>query len=249
MSLSAMTLAAASLSRPRNCRKLCFRSGSFTNNPLAPTTVTSSSPEVAPRHCGISQFCFTTTRCLFSVIFLASSLFIGCEREQRKFSDVAPSSARPAPVRQTELQPGAPGTPPSAEVTSVTLPSKQGEGPFDKNAWAVSEGKRLFTWYNCVGCHANGGGGMGPALMDDQWIYGSAAEQIHATIVEGRPNGMPSFGGKIPDQQIWQIVAYVRSLSGQLRKDVRSTRNDHMSVHPSDQARRPEQPKLSGEAK
>jgi len=88
---------------------------------------------------------------------------------------------------------------------------------------------------------------MGPPLMDDKWIYGSSPQQIHATIVEGRPNGMPSFGGKIPDQQVWQIVAYVRSLSGQLRKDVRSTRNDHMSVHPSDQARRPEEPKLMGE--
>lgn len=209
----------------------------------------SSWPDVAPLRCGIPQFCSTTARCLVSVVLLASSLVIGCEREQRKFSDVAPSSGRPAPVRQTELQPGAPGTPPSAEVSSVTLPSKQGEGPFDKNAWAVSEGKRLFTWYNCVGCHANGGGGMGPPLMDDQWIYGSAPEQIQASIVEGRPNGMPSFGGKIPDQQIWQIVAYVRSLSGQLSKDVRSTRNDHMSVHPSDQARRPEQPKISGEAK
>jgi cytochrome c oxidase cbb3-type subunit 3 len=129
--------------------------------------------------------------------------------------------------------------------TAVALPTIGGQGPYDNNAWAVSEGKRLYTWYNCVGCHANGGGGMGPPLMDDEWIYGSEPAQIHATIVEGRPNGMPSFGGKIPDQQIWQIVAYVRSLSGQLPKDVRSTRNDHMSAHPSDQARRKEQPKTS----
>jgi cytochrome c oxidase cbb3-type subunit 3 len=126
------------------------------------------------------------------------------------------------------------------------MPVIGGQGPYDRNAWAVSEGKRLYAWYNCVGCHANGGGGMGPPLMDDQWIYGSEPAQIHATIVEGRPNGMPSFGGKIPDQQIWQIVAYVRSLSGQLPKDVRSTRTDHMSAHPSDQARRKEQPKTSG---
>jgi cytochrome c oxidase cbb3-type subunit 3 len=54
---------------------------------------------------------------------------------------------------------------------------------------------------------------MAPDLMDDEWIYGSRLEQIHATIVEGRPNGMPAWGGKIPDQQIWQIAAYVRSMS------------------------------------
>jgi cytochrome c oxidase cbb3-type subunit III len=169
-----------------------------------------------------------------------------CERERRQFTGVAPSSGRPAPPRASELRPGAAGAP-SPEPTSVTLPSKGDQGPFDQNAWAVSEGKRLYTWYNCVGCHANGGGGMGPPLMDDTWIYGSEAERIHATIVEGRPNGMPAFGGKIPDQQIWQIVAYVRSLSGQLSKDIRSTRNDHMSVHPSDQARAPQQPKTTGE--
>ena len=44
---------------------------------------------------------------------------------------------------------------------------------------------------NCVGCHCHGGGGMGPALMDDQWRYGGRIDQIAATIAEGRPNGMP----------------------------------------------------------
>ena len=34
---------------------------------------------------------------------------------------------------------------------------------------------------------------MGPALMDDEWIYGSRPDQIFATIAEGRPNGMPTW--------------------------------------------------------
>jgi cytochrome c oxidase cbb3-type subunit 3 len=45
------------------------------------------------------------------------------------------------------------------------------------------------------------------------WIYGGRLTQIQQSIVEGRPNGMPAWGGKIPDQQIWQIAAYVRSMS------------------------------------
>ncbi|HEY2683062.1 MAG TPA: cytochrome c [Steroidobacteraceae bacterium] len=81
------------------------------------------------------------------------------------------------------------------------------------NAAAVNTGRILFGQFNCAGCHSNGGGGMGPSLMDDEWIYGGRLEQIHASIVEGRPNGMPAWGGKIPDQQIWQIAAYVRSMS------------------------------------
>src|SRR3954463_3176762 len=88
------------------------------------------------------------------------------------------------------------------------------ENDYEKNAYALSEGKRLFEYFNCSGCHFHGGGGIGPPLMDDRWIYGSNPENIHATIIEGRPNGMPSFRGKIPDYQIWQISAYVRSLGG-----------------------------------
>jgi cytochrome c oxidase cbb3-type subunit 3 len=81
------------------------------------------------------------------------------------------------------------------------------------NADAVNTGKRLFGQYNCSGCHSNGGGGMGPSLMDNEWIYGGRLEQIHQTLVEGRPNGMPAWGGKIPDEQLWQLAAYVRSMS------------------------------------
>jgi len=81
------------------------------------------------------------------------------------------------------------------------------------NADAVNKGRILFGQFNCSGCHSNGGGGIGPDLMDDEWIYGGRIEQIHATIVEGRPNGMPAWGGKIPDEQIWQIATYVRSMS------------------------------------
>jgi cytochrome c oxidase cbb3-type subunit III len=81
------------------------------------------------------------------------------------------------------------------------------------NADAVNTGKRLFSQYNCSGCHSSGGGGMGPDLMDDEWIYGSRLEQIHQTLVEGRPNGMPAWAGKLPDEQLWQLAVYVRSLS------------------------------------
>ena len=39
---------------------------------------------------------------------------------------------------------------------------------------------------------------MGPALMDDAWIYGGRLDQIYNSIYQGRPNGMPAWGGKIP---------------------------------------------------
>ena len=76
---------------------------------------------------------------------------------------------------------------------------------------------------------------MGPPLMDDKWIYGSEPHNIFETIVQGRPNGMPAFGNKIVTDQVWQIVAYVRSMSGQLRKDVAPGRGDDMQVRSQEQ--------------
>jgi cytochrome c oxidase cbb3-type subunit 3 len=88
-----------------------------------------------------------------------------------------------------------------------------------------------------------GGGGIGPALMDEQWKYGSDPASIFASITQGRPGGMPSFGGHIPDDQVWQIVAYVRSMSGQLRKDVAPSRGDTLYPGNPENARPKENPK------
>lgn len=123
----------------------------------------------------------------------------------------------------SDIHPGSAGLP---------LPANP---PADHRAYDTNEGKRLFTQYNCSGCHFNGGGGIGPPLMDAQWIYGDQPENIYSTIVEGRPNGMPSYRFKIPDNQVWELVAYVKSLSGQLRKDVMPTRNDDMNARRSEQ--------------
>ena len=151
--------------------------------------------------------------------FLAAALLAsGCDREDRRFREQPPGAAARAPVTYGALQAG-PRTP---EVTLVNA--------YEENAWAVGEGKRLFGQFNCTGCHAHGGGAIGPPLMDAEWIYGAAPENVYATIVEGRPNGMPSFRGRLNTSQVWQLVAYVRSMSGLLPKDVSPGRSDAMTV-------------------
>jgi cytochrome c oxidase cbb3-type subunit III len=147
----------------------------------------------------------------------------GCDREVRKLSKPAsPQMVTATGPRQGEIQPGQSGD---------GLVETAGARTFDgNNAYELSQGKRLFRWYNCSGCHSNGGGGMGPALMDEKWIYGPAPEQIFATIMEGRPNGMPSFRGRIPEEQVWQLVGYVRSMSGQASKSAAPNRSDSLSI-------------------
>jgi len=163
--------------------------------------------------------------------FLACMLLAAaaCKREHRVFDPGSAGSQIADGVALNEVHAGGNVPPPTA-------------AQYQESAYAVSEGKRLYSAYNCVGCHAHGGGAIGPALMDAEWIYGSHPEQIYSDIVQGRPNGMPSFSGKIPDYQVWELVAYVRSMSGQLPSDVAPSRSDEMPVAKAEQARRTEHP-------
>ena len=131
----------------------------------------------------------------------------GCERERRQYQLPAAQASQFKPAHAND----------------------------ERNAYAMAQGKNLFRWYNCAGCHSNGGGGMGPALMDDKWRYGSSPDEIYASIMDGRPNGMPAFRGKINEDQAWQLVAYVRSMSGWALKDAAPGRND--SLYPGEPER------------
>jgi cytochrome c oxidase cbb3-type subunit III len=112
----------------------------------------------------------------------------------------------------------------------------------ERNAFDVAQGKRLFRWYNCNGCHGSGGGNMGPALSDGYWRYGAGFDSVVASIRDGRPNGMPSFAGRIPEEQQRQIAAYVRSISGQLQADVAPSRSDSLSSGEPESRREREAP-------
>ena len=71
-----------------------------------------------------------------------------------------------------------------------------------------------------------------PPLMDADWIYGDAPQNVFNSIVEGRPNDAQLLR-KIPEYQVWQLVAYVRSMSGQLPKDISLNRDDRMMAETS----------------
>ncbi len=163
---------------------------------------------------------------------------LSCKREDREFQVPPPDASVIYALSTTDFQAGG----------STTQPAGYGgfvHNNYGENAYAITQGQQLFHQYNCSGCHANGGGGMGPPLMDDQWIYGSRPEQIFATIVEGRPNGMPSWRNRIPDYEVWRIVAYVRSLSGLTNKAAAPGRADDMKAQTPPASMSREHPKQS----
>jgi cytochrome c oxidase cbb3-type subunit 3 len=167
------------------------------------------------------------------LVVLAGLPLAACEREDRAYRPRNVANETEMKISLVPLSPG-----PSGPVEEKNEKNKE----FEQNAYHLNQGKKLYGWFNCNGCHANGGGGSGPPLMDDKWIYGASIENIVATIREGRPNGMPSFRGKIPDDQIWQIAAYVRSMSGNVPMDAAPARNDDMHSGPAENRRPPSPP-------
>lgn len=85
--------------------------------------------------------------------------------------------------------------------------------PYAEHADARMEGRRLFVAFNCAGCHGDhGGGGMGPSLRDEIWVYGGSDADIYDSIAEGRAFGMPAWGTLLPPDTIWKMAAYISSM-------------------------------------
>lgn len=161
-------------------------------------------------------------RARLNAILCVAAILAGCDDIQIATTDEQaktpghlegePAAASGAPQKSDEalnaeprvtlvpIVPGAPNFQPTL--------SRSGE-KYANDPAAVEAGRQLYNQMNCVGCHFNGGGGIGPALIDDAWIYGSSIDNIAATIFEGRPNGMPSFRHLVPEEQIWQLAAFV----------------------------------------
>ncbi len=146
-----------------------------------------------------------------SVALVALLLAAGCRGEESGAPQGPPSqgTAQAAPL-PTGAASGKGGVQPGIQPAVV-----YGElrNPYADNPSSIATGSQLFLLYNCYGCHGGrAGGGMGPSLRDSVWRYGSSDTQLFATISEGRPVGMPAWGGRIPEDQIWQLISYIRSL-------------------------------------
>ena len=95
----------------------------------------------------------------------------------------------------------------------IAPPAEKFVNGAENDAKAADVGAKLFTSMNCDGCHGGGAvGAVGPSLTDGRWRYGGADADIYRSIAEGRPKGMPSFGGVLQPAMIWRLVAYIKSL-------------------------------------
>jgi len=134
-------------------------------------------------------------RSLAIILLLLLTFDAACQRSRRTLQETAPMDA-------------------IADARKSDASDQAMRNPYADNAYAETEGQRLYEWFNCSGSHARGGGAIGPPLMADVWRYGKEPGNVYTSIVEGRPNGMPSWRGKLTEYEVWQLVTYVEALRG-----------------------------------
>lgn len=83
---------------------------------------------------------------------------------------------------------------------------------------AAPDGATLFGG-KCALCHERDGSGKAnwkakgqPDLRDPNWQKERSDAQIAEVIRNGKEKNMPSFKGKLSDEDIASVVAYIRSL-------------------------------------
>jgi mono/diheme cytochrome c family protein len=106
----------------------------------------------------------------------------------------------------------------SALLTIACDPDRLPEG--DAHGGDLAAGRRIFE-RKCARCHSPTGDGKTVVagrfpyanLIDGVWRSDGSAEAIEKQIRQGH-DPMPSFQGKLTDEQIRQTVVYVRELTG-----------------------------------
>jgi cytochrome c oxidase cbb3-type subunit 3 len=148
----------------------------------------------------------------------------GCQREERELRIDPPVQAA---FDQILLMPsGISGTPPQVYFALGK--------PYESNAYNLSQGKRLYSWFGCKSCHGDGEGGVGPAFLDGWWYYGPEMVSVFASIRDGRPHGMPPYRDKMTIEQIWQLAGYVRTIGTYSASTAAPSRDDAKQARPAE---------------
>lgn len=133
------------------------------------------------------------------------------------------------PAANGTLAPAASAATPRTDPNPSNAPAANLSNPIASTAASIAAGKRAYDG-NCAACHGNAAQGavragtplsiieeqrgtQPPDLTDAQWDHGSSDADIFAVIKRGiPPTMMTGFDGRIPDNDIWNIVNYLRSL-------------------------------------
>lgn len=84
-----------------------------------------------------------------------------------------------------------------------------------KDPARIAAGKVVYD-SRCLACHGPQGGGLvGPNLVDDHWIHGGKLSDIRKVIHEGVVDkGMLAWKGVLSETEIDDVTIFVRSIRG-----------------------------------
>ena len=92
----------------------------------------------------------------------------------------------------------------------------------------LGSGKKIFE-LNCVACHkADGGGGIGPNLTDNNWILGGGIKNVFKTVSEGGRDGkgMIAWKQSLKPSEIAQVSSYVLQFQGTTPAEPKAAEGD-----------------------
>jgi len=98
-------------------------------------------------------------------------------------------------------------------LTQVPAHERQKSNPLGRQTDAIQAGRLLYAEH-CSKCHGENaeGGKKRPSLRSPRVQSEATEGDVHWLLVNGNLRaGMPSWS-KLPDQQLWQLVSYLRSL-------------------------------------
>ncbi len=113
---------------------------------------------------------------------------------------------------------------PSAEEASKL------RNPVAYSAAVAKEGRKTYLRL-CQYCHGADGRAQAnpdfeaPSLRDpNQWRYGRTDGELFVSVRDGAGHDMPPFGKQLTDDQVWELVHYVRSIGPAELRPVKSQR-------------------------
>jgi mono/diheme cytochrome c family protein len=116
---------------------------------------------------------------------------------------------------------------PRAQETRRNLEAQKLKNPEAKTEESIAGGKKLYQLH-CASCHGPNGkgdgslalaGGTPSDLTDDKWDYGSTEGENFVVIRDGVSSDMLAYKEKLTEQQIWQIVNFIRSIGPKQAKE------------------------------
>jgi len=98
-----------------------------------------------------------------------------------------------------------------ARQDAATNPDKN---PYTGDPAAIEAGRKLWRKTGCYSCHGGvAEGGVGPSLIDDEWVYKPTDKTLFKTIAQGRKGTvMVGWSKELDSDQTWKVIAYIRSL-------------------------------------